>query len=401
MPRHKREPGLLPRPLAVLGALALAAGTAAVVRLLPADAAPPPRAPVARPPATTPASPAGRASAAFVAFVDTARQPTFDLPAQARRTGVRRYALGHLVAGGDGCSPKWSGLLDRDGAASPGRTGPADGDGAASPGRTEPVDGDGSASPGRTGLVDPDSVLAADRTGLVDSDGTLAADRTGLLDPGRNPVANRIGRLRALGGDAAPVFGGPAGPELAATCTKPGGLAAAYRRVVGAFDAAAVDFEVRDSADRAAVLRRARAIHAMQRERRLRVSFTLPLRRDGLAPGDAAMLRATREAGAEVETVNLLAPVEPRSTRGARLGLVAASVRAAAEQVARAHGLADPGQVWRRIALTPVLADEGDLSERDARTLTGYAARHGLAWLSLRGVTPKPDVSRILWATPP
>jgi hypothetical protein len=57
--------------------------------------------------------------------------------------------------------------------------------------------------------------------------------------------------------------------------------------------------------------------------------------------------------------------------------------------------------VWRRIALTPVLADEGDLSERDARTLTGYAARHGLAWLSLRGVTPKPDVSRILWATPP
>lgn len=204
-----------------------------------------------------------------------------------------------------------------------------------------------------------------------------------------------------MGGDAAPVFGGPGGPELAATCTRPGGLAAAYRRVVGAFDAAAVDFEVRDSADRAAVLRRARAIHAVQRERRLRVSFTLPLRRDGLAPGDAAMLRATHEAGAEVATVNLLAPIEPRASTGARLGRVAASVRAAAEQIAPAQGLADPGQVWRRIALTPVLADAGDLSERDARVLTDYAARHGLAWLSLRGVTPKPDVSRILWRTPP
>ncbi|MBB6547996.1 hypothetical protein [Nonomuraea rubra] len=381
MPRHQREPGLLPRPLAVLGALALAAGTAAAVRLLPADAAPPPRPPVARSPATTPAAPAGPVPAAFVAFVDTAREPTFDLPAQARRTGVRRYALGHLVAGGDGCSPKWSGLLTSDSPSPAGRP-----------------DQDGTSPAGRARLVDSEGPSP---TGLVDADGALAAGRTFPLDPGRNPVANRIGRLRAMGGDAAPVFGGPGGKELAATCTRPGGLAAAYRRVVGAFDAAAVDFEVRDSDDRAAVLRRARAIRAVQRERRLRVSFTLPLRRDGLAPGDAAMLRATREAGAEIETVNLLADVEPRGTRGARLGLVAAAVRAAAEQIAPAQGLADPGQVWRRIALTPVLADAGDLTERDARTLTEYATRHGLAWLSLRGVTPKPDVSRILWRTPP
>ncbi|UBU10746.1 glycoside hydrolase family 18 protein [Nonomuraea gerenzanensis] len=345
MPRHKREPGLLPRPLAVLAALALAAGTAAVVRLLPADATAPRGPAAAQPPAAPPEVPEAEPSAAFVAFVDTAREPTFDLPGQARRTGVRWYTLGHLVAGGDGCSPKWSSPLDLAGSATPART-------------------------------------------------------ASLLDPGRNPVANRIGRLRAMGGDAAPVFGGPDGPELAATCTRPGGLAAAYRRVVGAFGAGAVDFEVRDSADRAAVLRRARAIHAVQRERRLRVSFTLPLRRGGLAAADAAMLRATHEAGADVGTVNLLAPVEPRSTRGGRLGLLAESVRAAAAQVARAQGLTEPGEVWPRLALTPVLADAGDLSERDARTLAGYAARHGLAWLSLRGVTPKPDVSRILWRSP-
>ncbi|MEV4169659.1 hypothetical protein [Nonomuraea sp. NPDC049709] len=332
MPRHRREPGTLPRPLAVLGALALTAATAAAIHLLPAGAAPPPaRPPAARAPAKPPPATAEQPAAAFVAFVDTAREPAFDLPADSRRTGVRRYALGHLVAGGDGCAPKWS----------------------------------------------------------------------GLADPGRNPVANRIGRLRAMGGDAAPVFGGPAGQELAATCTRPGGLAAAYRRVVGAFDAGSIDFEVRDSADRAAVLRRARAIHAMQREQPLRVSFTLPLRRYGLAAGDVEMLRATRQAGAEIGTVNLLAPIEPRDTEGGRLGRVATAVEAAGEQIALAQDLADPAEAWRRIALTPVLAGEGDLTELDARKLAAYAARHGLAWLSLRGVTPKPDVSRILWRSPP
>ncbi|WP_043614032.1 hypothetical protein [Nonomuraea candida] len=377
MTRHRRGPGLLPRPLALLGALALAAGTAAAVRLLPEGAAPSPEPPPARPPVAGPpvtASPAERPRTAFVAFVDTAREPAFDLPAYSRRTGVRQYALGHLVAGGDGCAPQWSGTLApvRDGT-------PA-----------EPGGG-----PGR---YEPEADLVAHGTPLPAPAVSAVAGREGLLDPGRNPVAGRIGRLRALGGDAAPVFGGPAGRELAATCTRPGGLAAAYRRVVGAFGAAAIDFEVRDSADRAAVLRRARAIHAVQRERRLRVGFTLPLSRDGLAGSDVAMLRATRLAGAEVGTVNLLVPIPPG---GARLGRTAAAVRAAAGQIARAQGLAGPAEAWPRIALTPVLSGPYDLSERDARTLAGYAARQGLAWLSLRGVSPKPDVSRILWRSPP
>ncbi|KAB8192189.1 hypothetical protein FH608_026185 [Nonomuraea phyllanthi] len=336
MPRHKREPGTLPRPIAILGALALAGATAMAVRLLPAGAAPAPEPPpVARhtPAASSPV--AAEPEPSFVAFVDTAREPGFDLSKDARRTGVRHYALGHLVAGDDGCAPKWNG-----------------------------------------------------------------PDQAGPLDPGKNPVANRISRLRALGGDAAPVFGGPDGRELARTCTRPGGLAAAYRRVVGAFDAAAIGFEVRDSADRAAVLRRARAIHAMQRERRLRVSFTLPLKPYGLTSGDVAMLRATRLAGAEVGTVNLLAELEPRGAPEGRLRRVAAAVLAARDQIARAQGLEDPQDAWRRIALTPVLASADDLTEVEARTLAAYAARHELAWLSLRGAAPKPDVSRILWRTP-
>ncbi|TDE50216.1 hypothetical protein E1295_19510 [Nonomuraea mesophila] len=329
MPRHTREPGLLPRPLAILAALALVAGTGAAIRVLPAGGSPPPQPspPVARPSPSPSLSPvvSEEPPTTFVAFVDTAREPGFDLPASSRRTGVRRYALGHLVAdagpSGDGCVPAWT----------------------------------GSPAPGKP-----------------------------------------IGRLRALGGDAALVFGGPGGRALATTCTRPGGLATAYRRIIGAYDATTVDFEVRDSADRAAVLRRARAIHAVQQERDLRVSFTLALRPGGLSPADVAMLRTTRRAGADVGTVNLLAPLEGRTAHRGRLGKVATAVRAARVQIARAQGVDDPGEAWERIALTPVLAGGSDLGASDARTLAAYATRHRLAWVSLRGAEPSHGVSRIL-----
>ncbi|MDP4508801.1 glycoside hydrolase family 18 protein [Nonomuraea turcica] len=369
MPRHKREPGTLPRPLAILGGLGLAAATAVAIQLLPAGAAAPP---LRTPPAVVEPSPSASPAVAterpapFVGFVDTARDPGFDLPAQSRRTGVRHYMLGHLIAGGDdGCSPKWAGPLE---------TPQPDAD------RSVPLETSEPGTDQGDPLETPDQYTS----------------RSDPLDPGKNPVANKIGRLRALGGDAVPTFGGPGVEELAVTCTRPGGLAAAYRRVVGAFDAAAVDFEIRDSEDGAVALRRARAIRAMRRERPLRVSFTLPLRPYGLDAADVAMLRTTHEAGAEVGTVNLLAAMQPRSAPHGRLRRLAAAIQLAKDQIVRAQDLPDPGQAWRRIALTPVLAGEGDLSELDARTLAGYAARHGLAWLSLRGVPPSRDVTRIL-----
>ncbi|MCK2217532.1 hypothetical protein MF672_027620 [Actinomadura sp. ATCC 31491] len=342
MPRHQREPGTLPRPLAILGALALVATTTVAVRLLPVAAGEPaarpapPRPPVTRHAPALSAAVSETPQPGFVGYVDTAREPGFDLPARARRSGVRHYLLGHLVAGGaDGCSPKWASAA-----------------------------------------------------------GTPA-------DPGENPVANRIGPLRALGGDAAPSFGGPDGPDPAARCVRPGGLSAAYRRVAGAFGAAALDFEPGDGDTAAAALHRARALRVLQRERRLRVSYTLPLTASGLSAGDAASLRAARQAGAEVGTVNLLAEVEPRAAPAGRLHRLAAAIRLARAQIARAQAMPEPEQAWRRIALTLVLADGADLSEQDARTLTAYALRHGLAWLSLRGAAPDTGVSSVLQGSAP
>ncbi|MEV4394105.1 hypothetical protein [Nonomuraea sp. NPDC049607] len=335
MSRKARESGTLPRPLAVLAALVLAGATCLAIRMLPAGASPaPPSAAPARFAPPRPPVAVREPPRSFVGFVDTVREPEFDLAAESRGSGVRRYALGHLVAGGDGCLVRWDG-------------------------------------------------------------------------PGGDPVAAGLGRLLAAGGDAFPVFGGPGGQDPAATCTRPGGLATAYRRAVGALGAAAAGFEIRDAADPAAVLRRARALRALQGERPLRVSFTLRLKPDGLDAADLAMLRTTRREGARVDTVELLAEMEPRGGPEGRLRRLGSAVRAAAGQLARAYAPSAKGpadepadeQVWERLALTPVLSRAGDLDETEARKLSDYAVRHGLAWLSLRGKPPKPDVSRILWLT--
>ncbi|MFG1615502.1 hypothetical protein ACGFI3_22305 [Nonomuraea wenchangensis] len=362
MPRHQREPGLLPRPLAILAGLALVAATVVAVRLLPPASAvatsPPPA------PHGSRAAPLGRhtpeLSAAvaesplpaferpglvgpgflgpgFVEYVDTAADSEFDLPAAALRTGVLHYLLGHLVAGGaDGCSPAWAG-------------------------------------PGGT-----------------------------LMDPGVNEVANRIGRLRALGGDAAPSFGGAGGADPAARCAEPRALAAAYRRVVGAFDVSAVDFELPAGGESAATAaRRARALRVLQRERRLQVSFTAPLTASGLKASCVAALKAARQAGAEVGTVNLLAGLEPRTAPSGRLSRLADAVRLAEAQIARAQATAEQDGAWRHVALTLVLADGSELSEQDARTLSAYAVRHGLAWLSLRGAEPDEGAAAVLRGSVP
>ncbi|GAA4189932.1 hypothetical protein GCM10022252_27400 [Streptosporangium oxazolinicum] len=220
----------------------------------------------------------------------------------------------------------------------------------------------------------------------------------GLQEQGGNPVANRLAPLRAAGGNAGLAFGGPTGRELASACSDLARLTAAYRRAIGAFDATYIDFEVHAPTGEATVLRRARAIAALQREaaregRSLTVSFTLPVTRTGLSSGDQAMLRATRSAGAEIAAVNLLAPVDSVPGSGGRLRPIASAVRAAHPQIARSLG---ESAAWNRIALTPVLAGSGDLTRLEARRLAAFTSRNHLAWLSTRGAALSPGITRFL-----
>ncbi|MFC7649608.1 hypothetical protein ACFQX6_61510 [Streptosporangium lutulentum] len=246
--RQAREPGTPPRSLVALASAALALTTGVAIWLLPAEAGDDRAVPgldaragvtasglatrsTAGPsPARSVVSSTGQPSG-FVTFVDTVRDPLFNLPEATGKDRVHWFTLGHLTTGRRECVPTWGGGKERDG-------------------------------------------------GLV---------------------ADRLSRLRAAGGDAGLAFGGPVGRELAAACTDLDRLVAAYRQAIDTFDATYIDFEVQDPADAETVLRRARAIAALQREaeaggRSLIVSFTLPVTGAGLAPSDQTMLRSTREA---------------------------------------------------------------------------------------------------------
>lgn len=332
---------MLPRPLAFVAALALSGVTGAVVALLPASASHDSASgasqeavagasvPAARtggdagspPPASAGSTGSPPGTGAFVAFADAAGTP--DLAADARRTGLRRYGLGHVVAGAASCAPAWAGK-------------------------------------GRA--------------------------------PGMAWARQALAGLRAAGAGAGLVFGGPGGRELAAACADHEDLAAAYLGLVTALEPVFLDFEILDGADRATVVRRARALRAVQQTHPVPAGFTLTLHPYGLTARDAEMLRLTRDHGVEITTVNLLAPIEPRDGGGLRW--VAAAVRAAREQIAAS------GHAPARLALTPVPTGPAALSEAEARRLVSFAARNDLAWLSLRGPDLAPAASRVLWGAP-
>ncbi|MFF3441380.1 hypothetical protein [Streptosporangium sp. NPDC002721] len=346
--RRTREPGTPPRPLVVLASIVLATGTGAAIWLLPSRAqgewaAPGERAGAGATPAKTALAPTPSPSPSPSPSPTVARPSGFvtfvDAVREPRFNLSREARRSHV---------RWFTL------------------GHLTAGLTE-------------------------RKGCVPRWG-------GLQEQGGNPVANRLASLRAAGGDAGLAFGGPAGRELASACSDLARLTAAYRRAIDAFAATYVDFEVRDPAGGATVLRRARAIAALQREaagegRSLTVSFTLPVTGTGLSPGDQEMLRATRAAGAEIAIVNLLAPVGPVPGAGSRLRPIASAVRAAHPQIARSLG---ESAAWHRIALTPVLAGSGDLTRPEARRLAAFTSRNHLAWLSTRGVTLSPGITRFL-----
>ncbi|GAB1821873.1 glycoside hydrolase family 18 protein [Herbidospora sp. RD11066] len=217
---------------------------------------------------------------------------------------------------------------------------------------------------------------------------------SGLPASAKKPL---VSTLHKTGRPVSLSFGGPQGPELAATCDGPARLLRAYRSVLKTYRPESIDFEVTDSADTLTTTRRAVAIQRLQEEARragseLLVSMTLPATSVGLSIADRAMLKATWAAGAEIGRVNLLVPFAP-GERG-NLRALADVAHATNRQLTRL--LNRPA--WPHLGLTPVLASADDLTVADARTLVAFQTKNSLGELSIRGATPEEEVARILTA---
>ncbi len=179
----------------------------------------------------------------FAPYVDTLLYPTFPLADTAAATGVKYYTLAFITAG-NGCDARWGGVIGMN-----------------------------------------EDFLISD-----------------------------LNALRTAGGNVVVSFGGANGIELAQACTSISSLQAQYQAVINRYNLTHVDFDIEGGAlgDAAANDRRNKAIAALQtnaaaNNRRLVVSYTLPVLPDGLTFHGTNILQNAVANNVNVSVVNIMA----------------------------------------------------------------------------------------------
>ncbi|SNX60493.1 chitinase (glycosyl hydrolase family 18) [Streptomyces sp. TLI_55] len=245
-----------------------------------------------------------------------------------------------------------------------------------------------------------DLVASATATGVKDYNLAFVTDGGGctpkwggVTDLASDAVAAQIGALRAKGGDVRVSFGGAAGSELATTCSSADALAAAYGKVVDAYDLTKVDFDVEGGAlpNTTANTNRAKAIAKLQAQHPdLDVSFTLPVMPEGLTQDGVNLLSNAKSNGVAIDTVNIMA-MDYGPAYSGDMGTYAEQAATATQaQVKSVLGLSDAA-AWKAVAVTPMIGVNDVTSEifkvEDAGQLVNFAKSKGLGWLSMWSAT--------------
>ncbi|MFJ8308957.1 MULTISPECIES: chitinase [unclassified Streptomyces] len=218
--------------------------------------------------------------------------------------------------------------------------------------------------------------------------GACRAAWDGTTPVGDRDVAARIAALKSKGTAVRVSFGGQAGKELAATCHTPAQLAAAYGSVLDAAKSTEADFDIEGPAltDAASVVRRAEAIALLQKERGLKVTFTLPVMPTGLDGDGTALLKSAKKHGVNVSTVNIMTMSYGSSFGGDMADYAVQAATATHDQVQKALGLS-PEAAWKSLALTSMIGVNDVKNETftldDAARVREFAAQKGIGWLSM------------------
>ncbi|MFJ9542791.1 cellulose binding domain-containing protein [Streptomyces sp. NPDC101225] len=200
-------------------------------------------------------------------------------------------------------------------------------------------------------------------------------------DPRDGWAKDQIDAIRAAGGDVKVSFGGASGIELAQACSSVDALFTEYDAVVNAYGLTYVDFDIEGaaSADPASVDRRSQALARLQQAHPgLRISLTLPVLPEGLTSDGLNVVRSARDAGVDLDVVNVMAM---DYYRGVDYG--DAAVQAAQSTFTQLKSLY-PGrtdaQLWAMVGVTPMLGQNDDghvYDQSDARQLVSFAqGRH-------------------------
>jgi hypothetical protein len=205
-------------------------------------------------------------------------------------------------------------------------------------------------------------------------------------DPRAGWARDQVDAVRARGGDVKISFGGATGIELAQACTSVSALQAEYQAVVSAYNLKYIDLDIEGGAtgDTASVTRRSQALAALQRANPgLRVSFTLPVLPEGLTADGLNVVRSARDAGVNVDLVNVMAMDYYRNGDYGDFAVQAAN--STFNQVKSLYPSRTDAQLWKMVGVTPMLGvnDDGRIYDQaDARQLVAFAQSKHLGMLS-------------------
>lgn len=210
----------------------------------------------------------------------------------------------------------------------------------------------------------------------------------------------RIARFRQVGGTVSVSFGGLNNDELAVGCSDQSKLTDAYRAVIDRYDLRSIDLDIEGSAlaDAASIDRRAKALAAIQQERKnsgqnLDVWLTLPADPAGLTQAGRDLTLRTLNSGVALAGVNIMTmdfggSKEPTQSMYEASASAADATHTQLRTIYREYG-EDLGSdtAWRRLGLTPMIGQNDIAGEiftlDDAAALNAYAKAKGVGRVSM------------------
>ncbi|MFI6601928.1 carbohydrate-binding protein [Nonomuraea sp. NPDC050536] len=213
----------------------------------------------------------------------------------------------------------------------------------------------------------------------------------GAYDPRQAWAKDQIDAVRAAGGQVKVSFGGASGVELAQGCSDVTALYNEYKAVVDAYRLTYIDLDIEGAAqaDAASVARRSQALARLQQTYpALKISLTLPVLPEGLTADGLAVVRSARDAGVNLDLVNVMAM---DYYRGVDYG--DAAVQAATStfnQLKSLYSGKSDAQLWRMVGVTPMVGQNDDgriYNQDDARQLVTFATSKHLGTLAFWELT--------------
>jgi len=211
------------------------------------------------------------------------------------------------------------------------------------------------------------------------------------FDPRAGWMKSEIDAIRARGGDVKISFGGATGVELAQACPTVQATQAEYQAVVSAYGLRYIDLDIEGAAtaDPTSVNRRSQALAGLQRANAgLRVSLTLPVLPEGLTADGLNVVRSARDAGVNIDLVNVMAMDYYRAGDYGDFAVQAAN--SLFNQLRSLYPTRTDAQLWRMVGVTPMLGQNDDgriYDQNDARQLVTFARSRHLGMLSFWEMT--------------